>query len=269
MSIRCSGWAKAGPRPQQGTPWRQQAVQFDRRGQLDTMQPRWQADMYGSRNPSAMMLGTSGWGLFVAAPWGQIDLRDAGRGVYLPWKPTDADRAPQTERNQQQNLAKGLPAPDAVVPGLYDIFVFDAHDPARAMKDFSVITGPAAMPPLWALGYMQSHRTLEDDAQMLDIVATVPQEEHPARRGDLPRHRLRATRLEHQAAVLRFQPGRLQARSEGGHRRHARAEREGRRPHGAVGPRQAADAAGNHPGARPERRWTHLTSTATGSSTCR
>jgi alpha-glucosidase/alpha-D-xyloside xylohydrolase len=38
------------------------------------------------------------------------------------------------------------------------------------MKDFSVITGPAAMPPKWALGYMQSHRTLEDDKQMTGIV---------------------------------------------------------------------------------------------------
>ena len=166
------GMGEGGPRPAPGTPWRQQPVQFDRRGQLDTMQPRWQADMYGSRNPAAMLLGTGGWGLFVAAPWGQIDLRQADRGVLLPWKPTDADRAPQNERNQQQALAKGLPPPDAVVAGLYDIFIFDAHDPAKAMKDFSVITGPAAMPPLWALGYMQSHRTLEDDAQILGIVDT-------------------------------------------------------------------------------------------------
>src|SRR5687768_3410184 len=97
------GMGEGGPRPQPGTPWRQQAVQFDRRGQLDTMQPRWQADMYGSRNPVAMLLGTAGWGLFVAAPWGQIDLRNADRGQFLPWKPTDADLAPQTERNQQQN----------------------------------------------------------------------------------------------------------------------------------------------------------------------
>ena len=166
------GMGEGGPRPQQGSAWRDQPVQFDRRGQLDTMQPRWQADMYGSRNPAAMLLGTGGWGMFVAAPWGQIDLRKADRGVFLPWKPTDADRAPQTERNQQQNLAKGLPPPDAVVPGLYDFFIFDAHDPAKAMKDFSVITGPAAMPPIWALGYMQSHRTLEDEAQMLGIVDT-------------------------------------------------------------------------------------------------
>ena len=47
-----------------------------------------------------------------------------------------------------------------IVPGLYDLFVFDAHEPAKAMRDFAVITGPAALPPRWALGYMQSHRTL-------------------------------------------------------------------------------------------------------------
>lgn len=173
------GLGEGGPRPVPGKPWREQPVQYDRRGQLDTMQPRWQADMYGSRNPAAMMLGTGGWGMFVAAPWGQIDLRAAGRGVFRPWSPTDAERAPQTEGNQQQALAKGLPPPESVVPGLYDLFIFDAHDPAKVMKDFSVITGPAAMPPVWALGYMQSHRTLEDDAQMLGIVETFRKKKIP------------------------------------------------------------------------------------------
>ena len=173
------GMGEGGPRPEKGTAWREQAVQFDRRGQLDTMEPRWQADMYGSRNPVAMLLGTAGWGLFVATPWGQVDLRKTDRGVFLPWKPTDADRAPQNESNQQQSLAKGLPPPETVVPGLYDLFIFDAHDPARAMKDFSVITGPAAMPPLWALGYMQSHRTLADDSQMLGIVDTFRKKQIP------------------------------------------------------------------------------------------
>ena len=84
-----------------------------------------------------------GWGLFVAAPWGQVDLRATDRGVFIPWRPSDAERVPQNERNQQQALAKGLPPPDAVVPGAFDLFVFDAHDPAAAMKDFAAITGPA------------------------------------------------------------------------------------------------------------------------------
>src|SRR3990170_4165799 len=44
------GMGGGGPRPAPGRPWREQPVQFDRRGQLDAMEPRWQSDMYGSRN---------------------------------------------------------------------------------------------------------------------------------------------------------------------------------------------------------------------------
>jgi alpha-glucosidase (family GH31 glycosyl hydrolase) len=166
------GMGEGGPRPEKGKPWREQPVQFDRRGALDTMEPRWQSDMYGSRNPVAMLLGTGGWGLFVTAPWVQVDLRPQDRGRFIPWKPSAGDGVPQTERNQQQALGKGLPPIDSIVPGLVDLFVFDAHDPAQAMKDFSAITGPAAMPPKWALGYMQSHRTLTDEKQMLGIIDT-------------------------------------------------------------------------------------------------
>jgi alpha-glucosidase/alpha-D-xyloside xylohydrolase len=166
------GMGEGGPKPAPGSPWRDQPVHFDRRGTLDTMEPRWQSDMYGSRNPVATLLGTSGWGLFVATPWVQVDLRDANRGIFLPWKPDDAAHTPQTERNQQQNAGKGLPPADSVVPGVYDIFVFDAHDPAAALEDYSRITGPAALPPKWALGYMQSHRTLETERQMLGIIDT-------------------------------------------------------------------------------------------------
>ena len=77
---------------------------------------------------------------------------------------------PQTQRNQGLNQGKGIHPAKKIVPGLYDFFVFDAHDPAQLMKDFSLITGPAVLPPKWALGYMQSHRTLEDDRQMIGIV---------------------------------------------------------------------------------------------------
>ncbi|MFB3853818.1 MAG: TIM-barrel domain-containing protein [Vicinamibacterales bacterium] len=166
------GMGEGGPRPEPGSPWRSQRVQFDRRGTLDRMEPRWQSDMYGSRNPSPMLVGTGGWALFVGAPWVQVDLRDPERGRFIPVKAPAAGAAPQDQRNQQQNLGKGLPPPAAVVDGVVDFFVFDAADPAGMMKDFSTITGPAVLPPKWALGYMQSHRTLEDDKQLLDIVDT-------------------------------------------------------------------------------------------------
>jgi alpha-glucosidase/alpha-D-xyloside xylohydrolase len=153
------GMGEGWPRSTRGQPWRQQPVQFDRRGELDTMEPRWQSDMYGSRNPVAMLLGTSGWALFVPAPWMQVDMRDAARGRLSPWQPPAEAATPQTARNQQQSLGKGVPPIDAIVPGLVDAFVFDAHDPAAAMRDYAAIIGPAVLPPRWALGYMQSHRT--------------------------------------------------------------------------------------------------------------
>jgi alpha-glucosidase/alpha-D-xyloside xylohydrolase len=166
------GLGEGGPRPDKSRPWREAPVQFDRRGALDPMEPRWQSDMYVSRNPAPVLFGTSGWGLFVVSPWVHVDLRDGARGAFVPWKPTPDEGAPQTQRNQQQNLSKGRPPADAIVPGLFDLFVLDASDPAQALKDFSAITGPAVMPPRWALGYMQSHRTLEDDRQLVGIVDT-------------------------------------------------------------------------------------------------
>ena len=130
------GMGEGGPRPEKGRPWREQPVQFDRRGALDTMEPRWQSDMYGSRNPVAMLLGTGGWGLFVAAPWVQVDLRQRDRGVFIPFTPTGKESAPQTERNQQQALGKGIPPIDRMIAGLFDFFIFDAHDPCEGYQGF-------------------------------------------------------------------------------------------------------------------------------------
>ena len=164
------GLGEGGPKPPADTPWRDLPVQFDRSGLLDSMQPRWQADAYGSRNPAAMLIGTGGWGLFIATPWVLVDLRKKDKGIFIPWKPTNGDSVPQTQRNQGLKHGKGIHPVQKIVPGLYDFFVFDAHDPAQLMKDFSMITGPAVLPPKWALGYMQSHRTLDDDRQLIGII---------------------------------------------------------------------------------------------------
>ena len=166
------GMGEGGPKPETGRNWRTQPIQFDRNGRFDTMEPRWQSDAYGSRNPVAMLIGTEGWGMFVATPWVQVDLQSKQRGVFIPWQPTGQANTPQNQTNQGLNQGKGLPPVNAMVPGLYDVFVFDAHDPAALMRDFSRVTGPAVLPPKWALGYMQSHRTLEDETQMLGVIDT-------------------------------------------------------------------------------------------------
>jgi alpha-glucosidase (family GH31 glycosyl hydrolase) len=164
------GMGEGGSKPAAGINWRQLPVEYDRRGRYDKMQPRWQAGAYGSRNPVAMLIQPGTWAMFIVTPWVEVDLQKKDTGFFIPWKPAGNEIIPQTEQNQGLNQGKGLPPIDKIVSGLYDFFVFDAHDPSQLMKDFSVITGPAVMPPKWALGYMQSHRTLEDDKQMIGII---------------------------------------------------------------------------------------------------
>ena len=66
---------------------------------------------------------------------------EAHRGQQRP-----ADRAKSAAGSRERIFPM-----KAIVSGLYDFFLFDAHEPA------------AALPPKWVLGYMQSHRTLEDE----------------------------------------------------------------------------------------------------------
>lgn len=172
------GLGEGGPQPAQDVNWRELPVEFDRKGRFHNMIPRWQSNAYGSRNPVPFLMGTSGWGLFVAAPWVQVDLRNEKKGIFIPWRPEKENQL-QTAKNQQEVMGKGLPPAESVVPGLFDIFVFDAHQPTDIMKDVSKITGPAVMPPKWALGYMQSHRTLKDEKEMISIVDTFREKKIP------------------------------------------------------------------------------------------
>ena len=98
---------EGGPLPRGN--FRTLPIEFDRRGRLEDMRPRWQSDAYGSRNPVALLIGTEGWGLFIATPWGQFDLRDAGRGVFTPWQPPAAGQQPppQAARARQALTAAG------------------------------------------------------------------------------------------------------------------------------------------------------------------
>lgn len=171
------GMGEGGPRMGRG--WRNEKIEFDRRGRLHRMEPRWQANAYGSRNPVAMLVGTGGWGLFVASPWVQVDLTEDRRGVFIPRRSLGVETEVQNRENQQQNSGKGIPPPGSSVPGQFDIFIFDTGEPEIFFNNLAEITGRAVMPPRWALGYMQSHRTLEDENQMIKIVETFREKQIP------------------------------------------------------------------------------------------
>ncbi len=171
------GLGEGGPMP--GKDWRNAPVQFDRSGHLDSMEPRWQSDAYGSRNPVALLAGTRGWGLWFATPWGKIDLSKPDTGKFIPIEAKDPKAMRQTHGNQQLQLGKGIPPMESFVPGLLDVVIFDAREPAVFMNRLAELAGHAVMPPKWALGYMQSHRTLEDDSRMLRIVDTFREKRIP------------------------------------------------------------------------------------------
>lgn len=153
--------------PGMGENWREEPLEFDRNGRFHNMAPRWQAQAYGSRNPVPFLIGTGGWALFVATPWVHVDLRNEDRGRFIPWRPPVIADVRRRERALQ-----GRPPISEITPGVFDVFVFDASHPEKLMKEISLLTGQAVMPPKWALGYMQSHRTLEDESQMIRIVDT-------------------------------------------------------------------------------------------------
>ena len=111
-------------------------VQFDRRGKLDVMRPGWGSGTLGSRNPVAVLVGTVGWGLFVASPWVQVDLRDPARGAFIP---TNNVTPTAGVDNPAPHGGGGQQVP-AEAQG-FDVFVFDAGEPANMMKDLRDLTG--------------------------------------------------------------------------------------------------------------------------------
>jgi alpha-glucosidase/alpha-D-xyloside xylohydrolase len=121
------------------------AQQFDRRGALYAMKDGWGAwdrPVLGSWIAVPFLIGTDGWALFVHHPWGQFDLRTR-EGRFTP----AAD---------QQNLP-------------LELFVIAWDKPADVLQEYARLTGRTPMPPKWALGYMQSHRTLSGPDEVIQV----------------------------------------------------------------------------------------------------
>ena len=129
--------------------------QFDRRGNLDPMrsgQGGYHLRTHGGRVPIQWLIGTSGWAMFVHQPLGTFDLSGA-QGRFTANDP-----------------AKRLPI---------DIFVVAAKEPAQIMAEYARITGHPEMPPLWSLGYQQSHRTIASREEILSIARTFREKKLP------------------------------------------------------------------------------------------
>jgi alpha-glucosidase (family GH31 glycosyl hydrolase) len=129
--------------------------QFDRRGSADRMrsgQGGYQLRTHGGRVPVAWLIGTTGWAMFVHHPFGTFDLTGAeGR-----FEPAAASQA--------------LPL---------DLFFVGAPEPAAILEVYAKHTGYPEMPPLWSLGYQQSHRTLASRDEILEEAKTFREKKLP------------------------------------------------------------------------------------------
>ena len=129
--------------------------QFDRRGNTITGrsgQGGYQLRNFGGRVPINWLIGTSGWAMFIHAPYGSFDFTGP-ESKFLP------------------------PAKEVAFP--LDIFFVASKDPAVLMGEYARLTGHPEMPALWTLGYQQSHRTLASREEILAEAKTFREKKLP------------------------------------------------------------------------------------------
>jgi alpha-glucosidase (family GH31 glycosyl hydrolase) len=120
--------------------------QFDRRGVVDAMRNgQFKPDqlLNGGRSPIPWLISPVGWGIYFHHPMGTFDLTGE-EGAFRPAEPAQ----PQ------------------------DIFLLVSKDPAVLLREFARLTGMPHLPPVWALGYQQSHRTLASREELLKETKT-------------------------------------------------------------------------------------------------
>lgn len=121
--------------------------QFDRRNQQYTMrngQVMPDRRIIGARMPIPWLISSDGWALFFHQPFGKIDL---------------------TGPEGRFEMAEGSEA----LP--LDLFLVASREPAEILKEYAELTGFPHMPPLWSLGYQQSHRTLASRDEVMSEAA--------------------------------------------------------------------------------------------------
>ena len=121
--------------------------QFDRSGQSYAMKNGegvHDLAVNGARLPIPWLISTTGWALFFHAPLGSFDL--AADATF-------------------ERLGSESPLP-------LDFFLVFADNPPDIMNEYARLTGFPHLPPRWALGYQQSHRTLASREEVLDEAKT-------------------------------------------------------------------------------------------------
>jgi alpha-glucosidase (family GH31 glycosyl hydrolase) len=104
----------------------------------------------GARLPIPWLISAGGWGLFIGQPSGFFDLTGEV-GLFEP-----------VEATSSRNV---------------DLILGDT--PAEILRGYAELTGFPHLPPLWSLGYQQSHRTLASREEVMSEARTFREKNLP------------------------------------------------------------------------------------------
>jgi len=134
---------------------------FDRRGSYDFMNNGHRSGEYqifGSRVPIPFLLSGEGWAIFVHRPYNvAFDLRQEPACL-------------EVRANPKEEKEKPLPL---------DLFLIINQAPPAILSEYTQLTGRPIMPPRWALGYFQSHRSLTGPEEILAVAENFRQRRLP------------------------------------------------------------------------------------------
>lgn len=105
---------------------------------------------YGARVPFPWLISPKGWGVFIGQPSGTFDISQT-EAVFRT-----------TEASATRN-----------------IYLLVGDGPADVLTQFAHLTGQPHLPPLWSLGYQQSHRTLASREEVMGITTTFREKKLP------------------------------------------------------------------------------------------
>jgi alpha-glucosidase/alpha-D-xyloside xylohydrolase len=129
-------------------------TQFDLRGHKDEMrtgQGGYRLRTHGGRAAIPWLIGTGGWAMFLH-------------------QQTGLDLTGPTGRFDPINPGGLLPI---------NIFIVATREPSVVMTEYARLTGYPEMPPLWSLGYLQSHRTLAGPDEVRWVARTFREKKLP------------------------------------------------------------------------------------------
>lgn len=104
----------------------------------------------GARLPIPWLISPEGWGIFVGQPFGAFDLTGEMGAVR-----------------------------SSVATSTRNVYLVLGETPAEVLRGYADLTGHPHLPPLWSLGYMQSHRTLASRDEVMGIAKTFREKKLP------------------------------------------------------------------------------------------